>query len=348
MEPITFSVRFASDPTFSDLSATGHSRSDTALVGLDATFAEDTVEGTGNGRRGSNGLAVTALNQSPLVLGIDWVGKVCDLTGDLASTVDGENPDGTCEGDGTTPCTMDSPDCDDVGGPCVFEAEDTEEMTVDVALTGSLVNQPPTAAAGADQTLECTSTAGASFTLDGAASSDPDQDIALVSWRAGSRTGTEVGQSLTVAQSLGVGVTQSYVLRVIDSFAQADEDGTQVKVVDTTPPELSLAFSPAILQPPNHKLVAVTASIATSDTCDASPAIRLLSITSNEPDDGLGDGDTPGDVQAALFGTDDRQFLLRAERGGVGSGRVYTITYEAADDSGNVTVRQATVTVPLS
>jgi endo-1,4-beta-xylanase len=52
------------------------------------------------------------------------------------------------------------------------------------------------------------------------------------------------------------------------------------------------------------------------------------------------------DIQGAAFGTDDRQFLLRAERSGTGSGRVYTITYEAADDSGNVTTRQATVTVP--
>lgn len=346
MEPITFSVRFASDPTFNDLSATGHSRSNTALVGIDATFAEDTVEGTGNGRRGSDGLAINALNQSPLVLGVDWVGRACDLTGDLASTVDGENPDGTCAGDGTTLCTMDSPDCDSVGGPCDFEPEDIEDMSVQVALTGDLVNQPPTAAAGADQRLECTSTAGASFTLNGAASSDPDQDIALVSWRAGSRTGTEVGQSLVTNHSIGVGATQSFVLRVIDSFAQADEDASQVAVVDTTPPQLSLSVSPTTLWPPNHKLVTITATIVATDTCDASPAIRLVSITSNEPDNGLGDGDTLMDIQGATFGTDDRQFQLRAERSGSGKGRVYTITYQAADASGNVTVRQATVTVP--
>jgi hypothetical protein len=346
MEPITFSVRFASDPTFSDLSAAGHSRSETALVGIDATFAEDTVEGTGNGRRGSSGLAVSALNQAPLNLGIDWAGRACDLTGNLASTVDGENPDGTCEGDGTTLCTMDSPDCDDVGGPCVFEAEDIEEMTVQVALAGSLVNQPPTSVAGADQTLECTSTAGASFTLDGAASSDPDQDITLVSWRTGSRTGSEVGQGLTVGHSLGVGVTESYTLRVIDSFAQTDEDETEVAVVDTTPPQLSFSVSQSTLWPPNHKLVEITASITASDTCDANPAIRLVSITSNEPDDGVGDGNTSGDIQEAAFGTDDRSFLLRAERSGPGTGRVYTITYEAADASGNTTVSQATVTVP--
>jgi len=54
MAPITFSVHFASDPTFFDLSASG----DTALTtldGVDAVFAQDTVRGTGNGRRGAMG-----------------------------------------------------------------------------------------------------------------------------------------------------------------------------------------------------------------------------------------------------------------------------------------------------
>ena len=43
-----------------------------------------------------------------------------------------------------------------------------------------------------------------------------------------------------------------------------------------------------------------------------------------------------------------RQFELRAERSGGGSGRVYTITYEAEDHSGNKTTRSVTVTVPKS
>ena len=298
MEPITFSVHFASDPTFFDLSASG----DTALTtlnGVDAVFAEDTVRGTGNGRRGDDGLAVNALNQQPLTLGVDWAAHQCDLNGNLASTVDGETPVGTCDGDDRTLCTADSPDCDDAGGPCVFPDHDDEPMTVDVALAGSLVNQPPTATAGADQTVECTSTAGASFTLNGSAT-DADQNVALASWRAGSRIGPEVGQTLVSEQSLGVGAQQTYVLRVIDTFAQADEDVTHVAVVDTTPPKLSVSVSPARLSPPNHKLVPITATIVATDTCDASPVVRLVSITSNEADNGLGDGDTtrrhPGGV----------------------------------------------------
>ena len=85
-----------------------------------------------------------------------------------------------------------------------------------------------------------------------------------------------------------------------------------------------------------------------SDACDASPDIRLVSITSNEAPDTKGSGNTNPDIGGAAFGTDDRQFELRAERSGNGSGRIYRITYEAEDASGNVTSRTVTVDVPKS
>jgi endo-1,4-beta-xylanase len=136
------------------------------------------------------------------------------------------------------------------------------------------------------------------------------------------------------------------VLRVIDAFGQSDEDTTAVGVVDTTAPPLSLSVAPTVLSPPNHKLVPVTVTAAVSDVCDPSPTLRLVSITSNEGDPANGSGHTSPDIQDAQFDTDDRQFLLRAERSGGGSGRIYTITYEAEDASGNVAVRQVTVAVP--
>jgi hypothetical protein len=345
MDPITFEVRFASDPMFYDLGALGESRSLASLDGVEAVFAEDQVAGTGNGRRGASGLAVNALNQRPLVLGVDWAAGLCDLNGNVASTVDGENPDGTCAGDGTTPCTADSPDCDGPGGPCDFETEDIEDMTVDVSLAGTLVNQPPRAAAGPDVQVECTSAAGASLTLQGTAT-DPDSNVTLVSWRSGTRIGPEVGRDLALTQSLAVGGAQTYVLKVIDAFMQADEDTVQAGVVDTTAPQLTASVAPIRLTAPNHKMVTINATLASSDVCDTTPTIRLVSITSNEPDNGLGDGDQPNDVQGAAFGTDDRQFQVRNERSGTGRGRTYTITYSATDDTGNATLRQATVTVP--
>src|SRR5262249_43994175 len=49
MDPITFAVRFHSDPTFSDLSASADSLVPTMLTGVDAVFPAEDVEGTGNG-----------------------------------------------------------------------------------------------------------------------------------------------------------------------------------------------------------------------------------------------------------------------------------------------------------
>jgi hypothetical protein len=46
------------------------------------------------------------------------------------------------------------------------------------------------------------------------------------------------------------------------------------------------------------------------------------------------------------FGTSDDEILLRAERSGTGSGRMYTIAYAATDASGNTASALAYVTVP--
>ena len=121
-----------------------------------------------------------------------------------------------------------------------------------------------------------------------------------------------------------------------------------VRIVDTTPPALVVALSPDLLWPPNHKLERIQAALRVTDVCDPNPTVRLISVTSNEPDNGLGDGDTVGDIQGTQVGTDDREFDLRSERSGAGEGRVYTIVYEARDASGNATVRTATVVVPKS
>jgi hypothetical protein len=148
---------------------------------------------------------------------------------------------------------------------------------------------------------------------------------------------------------------QLFKLGTIDVHWTATDDsgntGTatqQVKIQDTTPPDLHIVLSPTVLWPPDHKLVPITATITVTDICDPNPTVKLISITSNEPDNGLGDGDTAGDIQGADFGKDDRTFMLRAERSGNGNGRIYTVTYQATDASGNTTTKTATVIVPKS
>jgi len=125
-----------------------------------------------------------------------------------------------------------------------------------------------------------------------------------------------------------------------------EQSATQeVTVVDTTPPVLEVTLSPNSLWAPNHKWATITADIFVEDLCDDNPVVRLVSIESNEPPNATGDGNTEPDYQGAEFGTDDREFQLRAERRGNRTGRIYTITYEAEDLSGNTTVTHAYVTV---
>lgn len=319
------------------------------------------------------------------------------------------------------------------GGACSLTGKliDQTQVTLQADLHGKLVNQPPIAVAGDDRQVECNFTGGGEFALDGSESIDPDNNVVSFGWFKGSRTGPLVatlsrGQAEQLVSTPTSNHETSYVLKVIDSFGQYDEDATTVdvldtrpptvtapaavtaectgptgtsvalgtasasdvcddapiltndapstfnlgtttvtwtaidesdnmgtatqtvKIVDTTPPNLTLTLSPTALWPPNHKMAQITASITVSDVCDPNPTVRVISITSNEPDNGLGDGDTTEDIQQASLGTDDRTFQLRSERSGGGNGRVYTVTYEASDGSGNTTVRQATVTVSKS
>ncbi len=267
MDNITFEVKWHSDPTFHDLSASGHGLETAVVNGGEASFGGDSIDGTGNGQRGllGAGMAVSATNDEPLRIGLDWAAKLCDMTGNLATSVDGEVPDGVCENDNSIDCTADSPDCDSVGGVCLLEAVDEEEMTIDVTLIGTLANQPPTANAGPDQpSIECTSPAGASFLLDGRDSQDPDGDLALVRWRRGSRIGTDVSDDLIAVQSLGLGQTETWYLLAFDSNAQTDLDETITTIVDTTAPVITCNL-PATIAPPKTPL-SVTATAV--DVCD--------------------------------------------------------------------------------
>jgi hypothetical protein len=90
--------------------------------------------------------------------------------------------------------------------------------------------------------------------------------------------------------------------RIINRTWRASDDSGNVssctqtiRVVDTTPPEMSATASPSVLWPPNHKMEPITLTVSAQDICDPSPVCRITSVTSNEPVNGLGDGDTAPD-----------------------------------------------------
>ena len=91
----------------------------------------------------------------------------------------------------------------------------------------------------------------------------------------------------------------------------------------------------------------VTVTINTAKVTDnCGPAKwHIIKVQSNEPVNGKGDGNTSPD----WIILSDHTVSLRAERSGTGSGRIYTITVQAYDASGNLsTPKTVTVTVPKS
>ena len=214
-------------------------------------------------------------------------------------------------------------------------------------------NRLPIVNAGPDQVVECTSPSGANVLLNGSASSDPDGDPLTYVWSG--PFGTATGSTPTVAMPLG---QQTIDLTLSDGKGGTAFANMRAVVQDTTPPAATVTLTPGVLWPPNHKLVPIEAMVQVRDACDSRPQVSLISITSNQPDSGLDESDVPGDILGATFGSDDRNFLVRAERAGEATlglttaaiklGRTYTAKYRVTDKSGNAVVVSGKVTIPHS
>lgn len=118
---------------------------------------------------------------------------------------------------------------------------------------------------------------------------------------------------------------------------------TPVVIQDTTAPVIRrVQADPKTLWPPNHKMVLVRFRALASDDCDPNPKCSIVSIRSNEPVNGKGDGNTSPDWARA----GRMSAYLRAERSGRGHGRTYTVTIECRDASGNAATKDIGVSVP--
>ena len=107
------------------------------------------------------------------------------------------------------------------------------------------------------------------------------------------------------------------------------------------PPEISGAsVDMPVLWSPNHKMALVTVNYDVKDNCGA--VTTALTVTSNEPVNGSGDGGTSPDWEIL----DANHVRLRAERSGNSNGRIYTITITATDSAGGSSRQTVTVTVP--
>jgi hypothetical protein len=210
MDSIEFSGLFGLGKVrVEDLLAAGGTAAAAASVDSlgQGSFPPQAARSSGQGTRrnffagvetGSESGTVAISNPEPIAVRVNWQGRTCTVEGSLSgATVEGESA-----------------------------------LGVSMDLFGSLVNQPPSADAGDDRAVECTSPQDTTVDLDGSGSEDPDANIVFATWFRGGRLGDEIGSEFGVEVGQGLGVAEIYYLKVVDAFLQASEDSAVVLVVE--------------------------------------------------------------------------------------------------------------------
>jgi hypothetical protein len=120
---------------------------------------------------------------------------------------------------------------------------------------------------------------------------------------------------------------------------------TATKTWFNSPPNCSAVTADITsLWPPNHKLHTITVSGATDPDIGDSATLVVDGITQDEPVNDVGDGNTAPDGFLTSPLSDQAQ--VRAERSGLGDGRVYRLHFTATDTHGATCTGFVTVGVP--
>ena len=232
-------------------------------------------------------------------------------------------PDGFFPLDQTTNCRLDATD-----QPLCAPDADTVEVRVEDTIAPEIVCPE-------DISVECAATGGTGAT-----------DPAIVAFLDGATASDVCDATLDITNDapgfFNLGTT-TVNFDTVDDSGNLAMCAADVNVVDTTPPEIeSVSTNPMSLWPPNHKMRPVTVAIEVSDICDPDVTCNVVSVASDEPVNGQGDGNTEPDWEI----TGALSVNLRAERSGGGDGRVYTIGVECSDASGNTSAAEVDVFVP--
>jgi len=234
----------------------------------------------------------------------------------------------------------------------VSDSNLSSDDTVRILATPS--NVPPNANAGED-TLAFL---GEKVMLNGSLSNDLDHGPKPITcnWRfvaipVGSRlTNHDISDADTFSPSFIPDVIGTYVLQLMVFDGEGwGFDNVAVTVVDNIAPTLAPVANLTTLWPPDHRMVDIIIRANASDNSHCPVNLRAL-VKSNEPQEGLGDGDTSPDWTEPVIDEDSGVITLklRAERSGKGKGRIYTITITASDASNNSSQASVEIKVPHS
>jgi len=193
-------------------------------------------------------------------------------------------------------------------GNAVRETHSVNNITMFARAYGDGTNLPPTVLAGADITQECSEPGGATLSLDGSGSTDPDADGLTFSWSCNNVVLSDAN-TVTPDGFFVNGQTEQCRLDATDLAAcPSDADLVNVTVVDTTDPVLTVpADVVAECTSPNGTPVDIGTAFA-KDVCDS-----FVPVSNNAP---------------AVFPLGDT-----------------TVQWTAADDDGNLSADSQLVTV---
>jgi len=226
----------------------------------------------------------------------------------------------------------------------------TEEAMTDT-VTATWMNIPPTCDAGGPY-LVTVDADTMMVQLDGSGSADADGDTLTYMWSLAFEGGTlddatAVNPMLTLTGNALCADSLMVDLMVSDG---TDSSMCQAVVVldDQRAPIIEVRDEAITLWPVNHKYRTITPEMvfeSAEDACgnpiDLSTA-QVVSVSSDEPEDHLGDGNTVDDIVIDC----PNGVMLRAERMGGDQGRVYTITYRITGENDVSTDTEIKVVVP--
>jgi hypothetical protein len=214
---------------------------------------------------------------------------------DEAPVVVCDPPSGSTFKAGTTTVTCTATDASGNESTCTFD------VTVEVDDAGPVIECPE------DIVVECVTTDTAVVEFEVTAT-DTCDDAPVVVCEPASGSEFPVGTTtVTCTATDALGNESTCTFDVTVEMAEVVVHGATA--------------SPSIIWPPNHKMVDISFEMDVENECDLELDCEIVEVTSNEPINGPGDGNTEPDWMIG----EDGSLKLRAERSGTGSGRIYSV-----------------------